>query len=344
MLKTVAALADLIGGDVHQVDPTLVMEGVKSLTDAAPNQLSFYEPSQHNKLALSELKNSQAGVVITTETFKNECPHGAMIVKQPKIAFAKVASLFEKTFKPKRGVHPSAIIGENCVIDDTVCIAAGAVIGDGAVLKENVMIGANAVIGEQVTIGAYSRVFANVTIYPEVTIGERVSISSGTVIGADGFGFVPDEKGEWQRLPQLGSVVIHDDVNIGASCTIDCGALSDTVLEQGVKLDDQVHIAHNVVIGAHTILAGYCAIAGSVTIGKHCILAGGVSTVDNISITDKVIVTAGSGVSRPITEPGVYGCGIAVAPMKKWSRILARLYQLDDLAKRLIRMEKKINE
>jgi UDP-3-O-[3-hydroxymyristoyl] glucosamine N-acyltransferase len=343
METTTQAIAQLIQGELFQAEPLQIIQQLKPLNTANPEDLSFYEPSQKN-ITEDDLKQSKAGVVITSEAFKDFCPNGCIVVEKPKACFAQVAALFEEVFVPKSGIHPSAVIGENCKIDNTARIAAGVVIGDGAQICADVSIGANTVIGERVVIEAKSLLFANVTIYPKVRIGQRVRIDSGTIIGADGFGYVPDDKGVWQRLPQLGSVVIHNDVSIGAACTIDCGALSDTVIHDGVKIDDQVHIAHNAVIGAHTVIAGCSAISGSVTIGKHCMLAGAVRTADNLSIADQVVLTAGSGVSKSIKEPGIYGCSIPVAPMAKWRRILGRLYHLDDLAKRIIRLEKKVND
>jgi len=343
MQKTNEAIAQLIQGELYQAEPTQVIQQLKSLQAASADDLSFYEPTQKN-VTEKELQQSNAGVVITTAAFKDSCPNGSIIVENPKVSFAKVATLFEDCFKPPIGIHASAEIGDQSTIAESACIGPGVVVGNGATIGADTVIGANTVIGEQVVIGESTYLAANITIYPKVQIGHRVKIDANTVIGADGFGFVPDEKGVWQRVPQLGTVVIHDDVSIGAGCTIDCGSLTDTTLKQGVKLDDQVHIAHNVVIGEHSLLAGYCAISGSVTIGKHCVLAGGVRTIDNLSIPDNTIITAGSALSKTLKEPGVYGCSIPVAPIAKWRRILGRLNNLDELAKKIIKLEKKIND
>ena len=343
MLYSVKTIANLINAQLYHADPAQMIHQLKPLNVASIHDLSFYEPSQTN-VSKQDLLCSQAGVVITTESFKNDCPHGCLIVDKPKACFFKVAALFENAFKPSQGIHSSAIIGKHCDIHATATIGPCVVMGDGAKIHAHVVIGANAVIGEEVVIGEQSHIFPNVTLYPRVQIGQRVIIHSGTVIGADGFGFVPDEKGIWQRLPQLGSVIIKDNVSIGAGCTIDCGTLTDTLIENGVKIDDQVHIAHNVVVGEHTIIAGYSAIAGSVIIGKHCMLAGAVRVSDNLSIADRVVLMAGSGVAKSITEPGMYGSGIPIAPMNKWRKILARIYQLDELARRVIQLEKKNHE
>jgi UDP-3-O-[3-hydroxymyristoyl] glucosamine N-acyltransferase len=343
MPHTIEIIAKLIDAQIYHADPSQVINQLKPLSTASMDDLSFYEPTQTN-LSKQDLQNSKAGVIITTEAFKDDCPHACLIVDKPKTSFVKVAALFEILFKPDQGIHPSAIIGKHCDIHLTAAIGAGVVIGDGVTIHAQAVVGANTVIGEQVVIQERSYIFPNVTIYPKVQIGRRVIIHSGTVMGAEGFGFVPDEKGVWHRLPQLGSVIIQDDVSIGAGCTIDCGTLSDTVIERGVKIDDQVHIAHNVVVGEHTIIAGYSAVAGSVTIGKHCMLGGAIRVSDNLSITDRVVLTAGSSVAKSITEPGMYGSGLPVAPMNKWRRILARIYQLDELAKRVIQLEKKNHE
>jgi UDP-3-O-[3-hydroxymyristoyl] glucosamine N-acyltransferase len=340
MSYSIEAIAKLINAQIYHADPTQIIHQLKPLNTASIGDLSFYDPTQTN-VCKQDLVSSQAGVVITTAVFKDDCLHGCLIVDLPKASFAKVAALFEDLCLPEKGSHPSAIIGEHCQIHPSAVIGAGVVIGDEVKIHANVVIGANTVIGSKVIIQEKSHIFAHVTLYPKVQIGCRVIIHSGTVIGADGFGFIPDDKGVWQRLPQLGSVVIQNDVSIGAGCTIDCGTLNDTVIGEGVKIDNQVHIAHNVEIGFHTIIAGYTAIAGSVKIGQHCMLAGAVRISDNLCITDRVIITAGSSVAKSITEPGIYGSGIPIAPMSKWRRILARIYQLDELTKRVIQLEKK---
>lgn len=343
MPYSIEEIAKLIDGEVVQAKPGQQIVALKALKIAGEGELSFFEPSSR-VMTTHDLAQSKASVVITDEAHIPYCKHAAIKVKNPKQCFAKVAALFEETFVPKVGIHESAVIGQHSHISDQAAIGPGVVIGDHVTIQAGAIIEANTVIGDHSFIGHDSHVFANVTIYPKSIIGNKVVINSATVIGADGFGFVPNEKGHWQRVPQLGNVVIQDNVSIGASCTIDCGALADTLIEEGVKIDDQVHIAHNVVVGAHTVIAGCCAIAGSVTIGKHCILAGGVRFADNLTVTDKVIITAGSTIAKSITESGVYGCGFQVAPMAKWRRILGRIYQLDDLAKRLIKLEKKVND
>ena len=216
---------------------------------------------------------------------------------------------------------------------ETGGIHSSAVVQEGARIAEDVHIGPGCVIGRNVEIGAGSRLIANVTVLDAVRIGARVRVEPGAVIGGRGFGLARDGE-RWVEVPQLGSVRVGDDVEIGANTTIDRGAIEDTVIEEGVKIDAHVHIAHNCRIGAHTVLAGCVGISGSVTIGKRCILAGGVGVVDHVSITDDVVVTAMSMVTRNIDEPGVYSAGWGAQPASEWRRQVATLRRLPEWLKK----------
>jgi UDP-3-O-[3-hydroxymyristoyl] glucosamine N-acyltransferase len=337
---TVEHIAQIIEGQVHGASSNQFITDVQALTHAQSDHLAFYNPGQNN-ITPEDLRASKAGVVITTEDFLEDCPQAAIIVEDPRHCFAQVADMFLVKHLPEPGIHPSAVIGVGSIVHPTARIAAGVIIGDHVTIGEHVVLDPQCVIGNHVTIGKNTRIYPHVTIYPKVSIGEEVCINANTVLGADGFGFTPDKQGKWHKVPQLGSVKIADHVDIGAACTVDCGAIEDTVIEEGVKIDDQVHIAHNVHIGAHTIIAGYSAIAGSVTIGKHCMFAGGVRICDNLTITDKVILSAGSAVAKTIREPGMYSSGIGSLKASRWRRVLSRLNNLDTLAKRVKQLEKK---
>ena len=210
----------------------------------------------------------------------------------------------------------------------------------GAVVGEGVCVGPNCVIGEQAVVGAETRLVAQVTLCHRVHIGRRVLVHPGAVIGSDGFGLALGPDGRWVKVPQLGGVWVGDDVEIGANTTIDRGALEDTVIEEGVKLDNQIQIAHNVRVGAHSALAGCVGIAGSARIGRHCMLGGGVGVAGHLEIADRVQVTGMSLVARSIAEPGAYSSGLAVEPNRLWNKISARLRRLDELFRRVAEIKK----
>jgi UDP-3-O-[3-hydroxymyristoyl] glucosamine N-acyltransferase len=215
------------------------------------------------------------------------------------------------------------------------------VIEQGVRLGERVSIGAGSFVGSGCDLGVGTRLWSNVTLYPDVRLGKRVRVNAGAVIGAPGFGFAEDG-GRWVRIPQVGRVLIGDDVDVGANTTIDRGAIGDTVIENGVILDNLIQIAHNVHIGENTAIAGCTAIAGSVRIGRRCRIAGGVGITGHLSIADDVVVTAMSLVIKSITRPGVYSSGLPLQPNRQWRRSMVRLQQLDELARRIDELEKTV--
>lgn len=331
-------LATLLDAVLHG-DPDCVITGVAPLQHAKPQQISFLDNSRYRK----HLSMTQASAVILAPTELSLCPTHALVMTNPYLGYAKTAALFDRSPKATAGVHPSAVIEEGSIIHPTASIGAKCVIGSNVVIEEQVVLSPGCVIGEGSRIGSFSHLWANVTIYHGVTIGSRVIIHSGAVIGSDGFGFAQD-KGIWKKVPQIGGVIIGNDVEIGANTTIDRGALGNTIIDEGAKLDNQIQIAHNVHIGAHTAVAGCVGIAGSVSIGKHCAIGGGVGIAGHISITDKVMITAGSGIAQSITEPGLYSSSIPAESAAQWKRNLMRIYQLDKFAHRLRNLEKMINK
>lgn len=332
---TLAELAAILGAELRG-DPTCNITGIASLHNVKAGQIAFLDNIRYRKY----LANTQASAVILSSANLVECHTNALILDNPYLGYAKVATLFDQAPVSKPGIHPTAVIGENCEIHPSVCIGPLCVIGANVKIGENVVISPGCIISDQCSIGADSRLWSRVTVYHNVQIGQRVIIHSGVVIGSDGFGFAQD-KGIWNKVPQLGTVIIGNDVEIGANTTIDRGALDNTVLHDGVKIDNLVQIGHNVSIGAHTAIAGCTGIAGSTTIGKHCAIGGATSLGGHISIADQVIITGASAVSNSITEPGMYSSGIVqVQPALTWKKTLIRLNQLDEMAHRLRELEK----
>jgi UDP-3-O-[3-hydroxymyristoyl] glucosamine N-acyltransferase len=241
------------------------------------------------------------------------------------------------------GIHKTAVIGNDCIIDSSAYVGANCVLGNNVKLGKNVRIDPGCLISDDVTIGSDTHLFSGVTLYHKVTIGERCRLHSGVVIGSDGFGNAND-KGRWCKIYQLGSTIIGNDVEIGANTAIDRGAIGNTVIEDGVKLDNLIQIGHNVRIGAHTAIAGCTGIAGSTEIGKHCMIGGAVGIAGHLKITDGVILAGKSAVGQSITKPGLYASGFPVISARDWWRVVLRVTHIEDLVKRIRELEKNINE
>jgi len=333
---TLGELAEHVSGTVKG-DATYEIEGVGTLHHADSSQISFLTNPQYRK----QLAFSKAGAVIMSASDAENCSLNVIISNNPYAAYAKIAALLSPVDKFTAGIHPSAHIATDTNISASASIAAGVVIESGVSLADSVRVGPGCVLQKNVKIGANSVLTANVTVVHNCEIGERNIIHPGVVIGADGFGQAL-ENGNWIKVPQLGRVVIGDDVEIGANTTIDRGAIEDTVIEDNVKLDNQIQIAHNVKIGAHTAIAGCTAIAGSTKIGKHCRIAGMVGIVGHLEITDNVTVTAKSLVSGSIKKAGVYSAGTPLEPSQQWRKNTIRFKHLDDMAKRLNALEKQL--
>ncbi len=336
MAYSLGDLADRFGCEVRG-DPDCIIRRVAPLARAGEGEIAFLA----NPKFRSQLTDTRAAAVILAPQFHAECPVNLLVTDHPYVVYARVAQLLHPDPALVPGIHPAAIIGKGCSIDASSAISACAVIGDGVRIGGDVAIGAGCFIGDRVEIGTGSRLSANVAIHHDVIIGRRVRIQSGVVIGEDGFGYA-NEGGAWIRIPQLGRVVIGDDVEIGANTTIDRGALGDTVIEEGVKLDNQIQIAHNVRIGAHTAIAGCTGIAGSTTIGKRCAIGGGVGISGHLEIADDVQITGTTFVSQSISEKGSYSSGVPVEPTPAWRRNFIRMRQLDDAARRLSELERLV--
>ncbi|WP_249672338.1 UDP-3-O-(3-hydroxymyristoyl)glucosamine N-acyltransferase [Pseudomonas abieticivorans] len=329
-------LAEFLGATLRG-DAEKQITGLATLQEAGPAQLSFLANPQYRKF----LPDSQAGAVLLKAADAEGHEGDALLVPDPYLAYARISHLFDPKPKAVAGIHPSAVVSADAVVDATASIGPFAVIESGAIIGAGVTVGAHCFIGARCVVGAGGWLAPRVTLYHDVRIGQRVVIQSGAVLGGEGFGFA-NEKGVWQKIAQIGGVTLGDDVEIGVNTAIDRGALADTVIGNGVKLDNQIQIAHNVQIGDHTAMAACVGISGSAKIGKHCMLAGGVGLVGHIEICDNVFVTGMTMVTRSITEPGSYSSGTAMQPAAEWRKSAARIRQLDDIYKRLQQAEKRI--
>lgn len=334
---TLGQLAEALGATLKGPE-ALQITGLATLQEAGPGQLSFLANPQYRKF----LDNSQAAAVLLKAADAEGFAGNALIVADPYLAYARISHLFDRKPKAVAGIHPSAVVAEDAQVDASASIGPFAVIESGARIGANVSVGAHCVVGARCVIGEGGWLAPRVTLYHDVTIGKRVVIQSGAVIGGEGFGFA-NEKGVWRKIAQIGGVTIGDDVEIGVNTAVDRGALSDTRIADGVKLDNQIQIAHNVQIGEHTAMAACVGISGSTRIGKHCTIAGGVGMVGHIDVCDNVFVSGMTMVTRSITEPGAYSSGTAMQPLAEWRKSAARIRHLDDMAKRLQQLEKRVD-
>jgi UDP-3-O-[3-hydroxymyristoyl] glucosamine N-acyltransferase len=328
---TLREIVARLGGEaVGEVSAPLT--GVATLDSAGPGDIAFLaNPKYRSKLA-----TTRAGAVIVGPGDREAATLPRIVSDNPYAYYARTVALFHPQPATVPGIHPFAQVDASANVDAYAEIGAFAVIGPRATIARGAVIGAHAAIGEDVAIGADTRLNPRVTIYGGCTLGARCIVHSGVVIGADGFGMARDA-GRWIKIPQVGGVAIGDDVEIGANTTIDRGALDDTVIEDGVKLDNQIQIGHNCVIGAHTVIAGCTGISGSVTVGRNCMIGGGVGLVGHISICDGVTISGFSLITKSITEPGTYTSGLPFMPHAEWLRNAVHLRRLDKLAQRMTR-------
>ncbi len=331
---TLGQLAEFLGATLRGPADKQIT-GLATLQEAGPDQVSFLANPQYRKF----LATTQAAAVLLKQADAEGYAADALLVPDPYLAYARISHLFDPKPKAAVGVHPTAVVAADAFVDPAASVGAYAVIESGARIAAGVTIGAHCFIGARSVIGEGGWLAPRVTLYHDVRIGQRVVIQSGAVLGGEGFGFA-NEKGVWQKIAQIGGVTIGDDVEIGVNTAIDRGAMDDTRIGNGVKLDNQIQIAHNVQIGDHTAMAACVGISGSAKIGKHCMLAGGVGLVGHIEICDGVFVTGMTMVTRSITEPGSYSSGTAMQPAAEWRKSAARMRHLDDMARRLQHLEK----
>jgi UDP-3-O-[3-hydroxymyristoyl] glucosamine N-acyltransferase len=334
---TLAELAQITAGRVIG-DSEAVIHQVAAMDSAGQGDITFLSNVKYKK----HLAQCQATAVMVKESEAELCTTNILVVADPYLAYAQVAQALDTTPAPAQDIASSAVIAADVQLGKGVSIGANAVIESGVVLADNVSVGAGCFIGKNAVIGAGSKLWANVSVYHEVQIGEACLVQSNTVIGSDGFGYAND-KGEWVKIPQVGSVRIGNRVEIGACTTIDRGALDDTVIEDNVILDNQLQIAHNVHIGYGTAMAGGTVVAGSTKIGKYCIIGGGSAINGHIEITDGVTITGMAMVMRSITEKGVYSSGIPLQPNKEWRKTAATVHRISEMNQRLKAVEKKLD-
>jgi len=329
--------AKLVISDTAKCSANSNIDSLATLANAQLGQVAFLA----NKKYLSQLQFTQASAVIVSPDMLAQCPVNALVMDNPYMGYALLANLLDTTPKVADGIHSSAVIGDNVALGENVSVGANSVVESGVKLDDNVSIGAGCFIGKNVSIGKNTSLWSNISVYHEVIIGEDCLIQANTVIGSDGFGYAPvNEQYKWHKIPQLGRVVIGNRVEIGASTTIDRGALEDTIIKDGVILDNQIQIAHNVIIGENTAMAACSVIAGSSVMGKNCTVAGLVGINGHINITDNCVFTGMAMVTKDITTSGVYSSGMPVAPNKEWNKTNARVKRLDSLTKRVKELEK----
>ena len=317
-------------------NPDVVVTHVATLESADQSALSFLANPKYK----AHLASTHAGAVVLDAATANECPVPALITAQPYATYARIAAVLHPPKLPLAGMHASAVIAPSAIVDSTADIGVHVVIGDHSHVHEAVVIGPGCVIGNNVTIGRGTRLMANITILDGTVIGERCVINAGAVLGSEGFGFAPSSEG-WIKVPQVGRVIIGNDVEIGANTTIDRGAIGDTVIGDDVKLDNQIQIAHNVRIGDHTAIAACTGISGSTTVGKHCMIAGQVGITGHLSICDNVVITGKTMVSTSIYKAGVYSGSLHAEEARSFRRNAARFAKLDELAKMIKRLGKQ---
>ncbi|KFE43038.1 UDP-3-O-(3-hydroxymyristoyl)glucosamine N-acyltransferase [Pseudomonas congelans] len=329
-------LAEFLGATLRG-DKDIEITGLATLQEAGPGQVSFLANPKYRKL----LVDTQAAAVLLKPADADGYTGNALVVPDTYLAYARISHFFDPKPKSSAGVHPTAVIAADALIDPAASIGAFAVIESGVRIASGVTIGAHCFIGARCEIGEDGWLAPRVTLYHDVRIGKRVVIQSGAVLGGEGFGFAKD-KGIYHKVAQIGGVTLGDDVEVGVNTAIDRGALADTRIGNGVKLDNQIQIAHNVQVGDHTAMAACVGISGSTKIGKHCMLAGGVGLVGHIDICDGVYITGMTMVTHSITEPGSYSSGTAMQPADEWRKSAARLRKIDDMARRLQKLEKVV--
>lgn len=333
---TLGEIASALGAELRG-DPQLAITGLATLEAAGPGHLSFLANPAYGR----QLESTRAGAVLVSPAMADKARTNVLVLEDPYLGYARISHSFDTAPATPPGVHETAIVDPSAQVPDSASVGPYVVIEADVVLGEGVVIGAHGIVGAGCVIGDHSLLRPRVTLAHGVTMGKRCHILSGAVIGSDGFGFAIHQ-GAWHRIAQIGGVTLGDDVEVGANTAIDRGALDDTRLGNGVKLDNLVQVAHNVQIGDHSAMAGKVGIAGSTRIGSHCMFGGAAGISGHLTITDGVQVTGMSLVTGDIREPGVYSSGTGHMNNREWRKNAARFRQLDAMARRLRELEKKI--
>ena len=335
---TLADLADRLGGEFHG-DGRTRLRRVDTLTRATEKSICFFADKKYR----DELAKTRAGAVILAEAYLDQCPVAALVSSNPYLAYARAAQLLHPRPKVAGGLHPSAVVDPSARIDPSAWIGPTAVVEAQAEIGRRVYVGPGCIVGARCLVGDDSRLVARVTLCEDTLVGKRALLHPGAVVGREGFGFAKDGE-RWVRLPQLGRVRVGDDVEIGVNSCIDRGALEDTVIADGVKLDNLIQIGHNCQIGENTAMAACSGISGSTRIGRNCSIAGAVGMAGHLEIGDDVHFTGMAMVTRSFPEPGIYSSGIPAMPNADWRRNAARFRHLDELAKRIRRLENRLTQ
>jgi UDP-3-O-[3-hydroxymyristoyl] glucosamine N-acyltransferase len=331
-------LVGRFGGELVD-DNGVEVSSVAPIERAGPHDIAFVAQPKY----LKEVESTQAGALILPPEGLGLTQRPRIITSNPYLYFARVSALFHPAPRPAPGIHPSAVVHEQATVASSASVGPGAVIGRGARIGERSVIGANCTVGDGASLGDDCLLYAHVSVYHDCQIGCRVILHSGCVIGSDGFGLA-NEKGRWIKIPQTGRVILGDDVEVGACTAIDRGALDDTVIEEGVKLDNLIQVAHNVRIGAHTAIAACTGIAGSARIGKHCMIGGAAMIHGHIEIADGVRISTNTLITKSLTTPGTYTSALPFLEHGEWLRNSVHLRNLDRLVDRVRELEKRLAE
>lgn len=333
MKKTLQEIADLVHG-VLLGEGNIEISGVTNIEDAGENDITFAVPPHLEKA----IQSKAAAVIIPDSVTEFSKP--AIRVANPRMAFTRLLEIFTPPLAVERGVHPAAVIGNNVVLGKNVSIQAYAVIDDGAHIGDNTVIYPHCYVGVEAHIGSDSLLYPNVTVREKCQVGSRVILHSGAVIGSDGFGFVTAE-GRHVKVPQVGNVVVEDDVEIGANATLDRATTGSTIVKKGTKIDNLVHLAHNVVIGEHCFLVAQTGIAGSAKVGNYVTFAGQSGSAGHITIGDRCIFAARSAPINDVAA-GSFCAGFPARPHKEWLRGEAGIQKVPDLIKKVRDLEKRL--
>jgi len=339
--RQVYRLAEIVqrfGGELLG-DADVRIHQVATLEAAGPGEIAFFASNRYRK----QLERTQADAIILSAEAAAATERARIVCKDPYAYFARVSALLNPPAQVAAGVHPLAAVDPSARVAPSATIGALAVVSAGAQIAERTQIEAGCSVGENVRIGRDCRLHANVSVYHDCVIGERVILHSGVIIGADGFGIAWDNE-RWHKIPQIGRVVLGDDVEVGANTTIDRGALDDTVIEEGVKLDNQIQIGHNCKIGAHTAIAGCVGIAGSTHIGRYCRIGGSAMIGGHLRIVDHVWISGATAVAKSILRPGTYTSLFPLSLHRDWLRNAAHIRHLDALVARVRALEARLAE
>lgn len=327
-------LAARLGGEVVG-SGSLVVAGVRPLADAGPEHLSFY----HNRRYLQAAQASLAGglLVASSEGFAGR---NLLVVREPYAALAEVLALFHPSDRPAPGVHATAVVASSAALGEGVSIGGHAVVGERAVIGERAVVGAGCFIGDDACIGQDTILHPHVVVEPRCQVGARCVLHAGVVIGSDGFGFAT-VRGEHRKVPQVGIVVLEDDVELGANVCVDRATLGETRIGRGSKVDNLVQIAHNVRVGEGSLLVAQSGISGSTELGHHVVMAGQSGAVGHLRLAERTVVTAKTGVTED-TRPGETVSGFPSRPHREWLKAMAHLYQIEDLKRRISELERRL--